>query len=89
METKQTTLTIINAEEGKYLTQASEDVELMARTVASEIALGEGVTPDSYKEIDTATAKAILAAQKQQREEDLKRAEPEARGGTETTEATK
>lgn len=89
METKQTTLTIIKAEKGKYLTQASEDVELMARTVASEIALGEGVTPDSYKEIDTATAKAILAAQKQQREEDLKRAELEARGGTETTEATK
>lgn len=89
METKQTTLTIINAEEGKYLTQASEDVELMARTVASEIALGEGVTPDSYKEIDAATAKAILAAQKQQREEDLKRAALEARGATETTETTK
>lgn len=89
METKQTTLTIIKAEEGKYLTQTSEDVELMARTVASEIALGEGVSPDSYKEIDAATAKAILAAQKQQREEDLKRAEPEARGEAETTEATK
>lgn len=89
METKQTTLTIINAEEGKYLTQKSEDVELMARTVASEIALGEGVSPDSYKEIDAATAKAILAAQKQQREEDLKRAELEARGATETTETTK
>lgn len=89
METKQTTLTIINAEEGKYLTQASEDVELMARTLASEIALGEGVTPDSYKEIDAATAKAILAAQKQQREEDLKRAAPEACGATETTETTK
>lgn len=89
METKQTTLTIINAEEGKYLTQASEAVELMARTVASEIALGEGVSPDSYKEIDAATAKAILAAQKQQREEDLKRAELEARGATETTETTK
>lgn len=88
METKQTTLTIINAEEGKYLTQASEEVELMARTVASEIALGEGVSPDSYKEIDAATAKAILAAQKQQREEDLKRAALEARG-TETTETTK
>lgn len=85
METKQTTLTIIKAEEGKYLTQASEDVELMARTVASEIALGEGLTPDSYKEIDAAEAKAILAAQKQQREEDLKRAELEARGATETT----
>ena len=89
METKQTTLTIINAEEGKYLTQASEDVELMARTVACEIALGEGVSPDSYKEIDAATAKAILAAQKQQREEDLKRAELEARGATGDTETTK
>lgn len=62
MKQRQYTTTILTAEDGMYITQAT-DVDIASRIVAKEIAVGDGVTPQDYKEISTEEAKSIRKLQ--------------------------
>ena len=59
MKTESYTTIIIEAEPGFVLTQASSEVELRDRIVATRIALGKYDSPENYKEITQAEADEI------------------------------
>lgn len=60
-------LTIITAGEGHYLTQSSEEVELMDRIVSTKVALSKFSTSSDWKEITEEEGKSIIEAQIQER----------------------
>lgn len=66
---KQETITtiIIEAEEGKYLTQASAEVPVAERICATKIALGRNDSPENWGEITAEQAKEIEGLKEQER----------------------
>lgn len=58
MKQIEVTIIILKADEGKYLTQVSEDID--KRIVVPEIALGSNDSPDNWKEITVEEAEEIL-----------------------------
>lgn len=64
---KQETFTtiIIEAEEGKYLTQASSDTPIAQRVCATKIALGRNDSPENWVEITAEQAKEIEGLKEQ------------------------
>ena len=55
---KQTEFTtiILKADEGNYLTQAAQDIDIKDRVIGEEVALGANDSPDNWKEITTTEA---------------------------------
>lgn len=55
---KQTEFTtiILTAARGKYLTQASQDIDITKRVIGTKIALGSNDSPDNWCEISKADA---------------------------------
>lgn len=48
------TTIIIEAEEGKFLTQASQDIDIKDRVIGTKVALGRNDSPDNWCEISKA-----------------------------------
>ena len=59
------TMRVLVPEEGKYLTQAADDIELSDRVItANKLYLSAQQSPEDWKEISAAEAEALLAEQK-------------------------
>ena len=59
MKTESFTTVILEAEDGNYLTQSSDSINLIDRIVASRIALGRNDSPENWKEIPQAEGEEI------------------------------
>lgn len=60
IETKQVTLTVLNAAEGSWLTQAA-DVSLQDRIFTKQAYLGSKDSPENWKEVTDAEKEALEA----------------------------
>lgn len=71
MTTFEYTTRVLNAEEGKVLTQ-SADVELMKRVFSPQVYLAVNDNPDSWKEITVEEAEKLQKEQQSILEKELK-----------------
>lgn len=71
MTTFEYTTRVLNAEEGKVLTQ-SADVELMKRVFSPQVYLAVNDNPDSWKEITVKEAEKLQKEQQSVLEKELK-----------------
>lgn len=56
MKQEQFTTTILTAARGKFLTQATSDIDISERIIATKIALGKNDSPDNWCEISAEDA---------------------------------
>lgn len=63
MKIENFTTTVINAEEGNYLTQVA-DVDIKERLIVKTVALGRYDSADNWKEIPEHEAQRIIEEQK-------------------------
>lgn len=61
MKQKQFTTTVIEADEDKFLTQASKDIDINDRVIGTKIAIGANDSPDNWCEISKADAEEFFA----------------------------
>lgn len=71
MKIENYTTTVINAEEGNYLTQVA-DVDIMKRLIVRTVALGRYDSAENWKEIPEEEAQSLLEEQSLAREQFLK-----------------
>lgn len=65
------TTTILEAEEGMYLTQASEDIDIKERIVGTTVAVGRNDSPDNWKEISAEQAEEYNSLRETEQVEEL------------------
>ena len=78
MTTSNFTTIILKPEDGKFITQADENIDIRQRIVATTVALGKNDKEENWVEIDAETAENYRNLQKQAYEEDAKKREEEA-----------
>lgn len=69
MKTNEYKTTIITAADGKYITNADDNVDIKDRLIATSIALGKFDSVDNYKEITKEEADELKAAQEKAQKE--------------------
>lgn len=78
MQTTNFTTIILKPEDGKFLTQSDENIDIKQRIVATTVALGKNDTEENWREIDAEEAASIRDAQKLAYEEEAKQRREEA-----------
>lgn len=69
MKNENYTTIILTAEEGHYLTQASDDIDIMNRVIATRVALGKNSSQEDWKEITKEEGDELLEAKNKAYEE--------------------
>ena len=59
------TTIILTASKGKYLTQATSDIDIQDRVICNQVALGKNDSPDNWCEISKADAEEFLRLKKE------------------------
>lgn len=87
MTSEQFTTVILSADEGHYLTQASEQTPIEERVLATTLALGRHDAPTNWVEITGEQAEVYRAqqAEAQKAREDAEKKENEEKAPTEQT----
>jgi len=65
MVTNEYKTTIITAADGKYITNADDNIDIKDRLIATAVALGKNDNPDNYKEITKVEADELIKQQEE------------------------
>lgn len=77
MKSKKFTTTVLTADEGMFLTNSGEDIDIKERVIARTVALGKYDSASNYKEITAEEAGEYLKQQEQARAEEAAAPAPE------------
>lgn len=71
MKTNEYKTTIITAADGKYITNADDNVDIKDKLIATSIALGKFDSVDNYKEITKEEADELKKQQEEAQKKDI------------------